>query len=100
MNEYLKPSAKLSNCKKSMEDKGDNFIEMITQPRHKYDEPDGGKKKDDEGDDDDDEDDDGSGDEKGEKKGQLIVNHRVSIEIQILSCRWEDQEGQTRRRWP
>ena len=100
MNEYLKPSAKLSNCKKSMEDKGDNFIEMITQPRHKYDEPDGGKKKDDEGDDDDDEDDDGSGDEKGEKKGQLIVNHRVSIEIQILSCRWEDQKGQTRRRWP
>ena len=74
MDEYLKPSAKVSNCKKSMEeDKGDNFFEMITQPRHKYEEVDGGKKKDDDedkGDDDDnDDDDEDGGDEKDEKKG-------------------------------
>ena len=74
MDNYLKPSAKLASCKASMqEDKGDNFLEMITQPRHKYDEPDG-KKKEEEGgdDDDDDDDDDDGGDEKDEKKGIFL----------------------------
>ena len=49
MDNYLKPSAKLETCKKSIEeDNGDNLIEMITQPRIKYDEPDEKKKDGDE----------------------------------------------------
>ena len=74
MDNYLKPSAKLESCKKSIEeDNGDNLIEMITQPRIKYDEPDE-KKKDGDGsdkEDDDDDDDDEDDDKKDEKKGEL-----------------------------
>ena len=89
MDEYLKPSAKLSSCKKSIEDdKGDNFFEMITQPRHKYDEVDG-KKKDgsDKGDDDDDDDDDGDegGDEEG-KKGKSVSERCLTVVIFIFTA--------------
>ena len=75
MDNFLKPSAKQSNCKKSLEeDTGDNLIEMITQ-RTRYDEPDGKKKEGDGSDKEEEEDDDdGSGeddDKKDEKKGEI-----------------------------
>merc|ERR1719195_1297194 len=74
MGNYLKPSAKAEKCKSEIAaDKGDNFIEMITQPKI-IDEPDGkddkktddDKDKDDGSDDDDDE--DGDDDKKDDKK--------------------------------
>jgi len=74
MDNYLKPSAKLAKCKKSIaEDKGDNLLEMVTQPKV-IDEPDGkDDKKDDDGSDDDDDDEEEEDDEKekgGKKKEQ------------------------------
>ena len=74
MDNYLKPSAKLDTCKKSIEeDNGDNLIEMITQPNLKYDEPDGKKKEGDGSDDNDDDEDDGDDDDdkKDDKKGEI-----------------------------
>merc|ERR1719422_1534209 len=74
MGNYLKPSSKAEKCKSEIAaDKGDNFIEMITQPKI-IDEPDGkdDKKKDDDKDKDDgsdeDDDEDGDDDKKEEKK--------------------------------
>ena len=74
MDNYLKPSAKAGTCKGVEEDNGDNLLEMITQPRLKYDEPDGKKKEGEGSDKEDDDDDDGSGDDddkKEEKKGGI-----------------------------
>merc|ERR1719410_2536192 len=70
MDNYLKPSAKLKKCKENMaNEKGDNFLEMVTQPKLELDEPDGSdeKKKEESEDDDDDDDDDDDG--KKAKKG-------------------------------
>ena len=72
MSTYLKPSAKMNKCKLAIaEDTGDNFLEMITQPKWQPDEPDGDdKKKEEDDDDDDDDDEDSEGDEKKEGKSK------------------------------
>ena len=61
----------MAKCKKSIaEDKGDNLLEMVTQPKV-IDEPDGkDDKKDDDGSDDEDDDDEEEDDDEKEKGGK------------------------------
>ena len=77
----------LSKCKKSIaEDKGDNLLEMVTQPKV-IDEPDGkDDKKDDDGSDDDDDDED-EDDDKKEKEGKsklIIIITDLPLKMNIL----------------
>jgi len=67
MNNFLKPSSKARMCNGDTDERGDNLMEMITQPKIVLDEPDAKDKKDDDDEDDDEEEEE---EEKGKKKSK------------------------------